>query len=199
MSDPLNSCDFTSEVVNQLASRWPPTGSTPTPACFLDRDNTLVRDDGYVHRPEDLELLPGVVDGLRLLRNAGWLIFVVTNQAGVAKGHFEISAVDAFHSALKTKLAESGLGVDEIRFCPHHPKGIIPEFTRECEARKPRPGMLDALVKKWNVDRTRSYVLGDQLSDVSAAESAGMRGILVSSGGLKDSVAKFLLSDMNHN
>lgn len=167
----------------------------PPPALFLDRDNTLVKDTGYVHRPADLELLPGVGAALARMHEAGWKIFVVSNQAGVAKGHFTVADAYAFNEALAAEVGRLGVPLDEIRFCPHHPQGTVPEFRQECPSRKPLPGMLESITRAWTVDRGRSVMIGDQDTDVQAGVAAGMRGILGEPGHLDSIVSRVLSAD----
>jgi len=171
-----------------------PTGAG-VPAFFLDRDNTLVPDHGYVHRPEELELLPGVDAALMRMRDAGWRIFVVTNQAGVAKGRFALDDAWAFNEALVSEVWRDGVRIDEIRFCPHHPDGTVAEYRKHCESRKPRPGMLLEMARTWGIDPSRAVMIGDQATDVEAGVAAGMSGLLATPGGLGPIVDRVLFED----
>lgn len=162
------------------------------PAVFFDRDNTLIRDKGYTFRNEDLQWLPGVPQMIKKLNDANVLVFVVTNQAGVAKGHYDEPAIRAFHSHLASKLAEVGAHVDAWRYCPHHAEGTVAAYKKECDWRKPGPGMLLDLLRKWPVDAARSLVIGDQEHDVLAGQRAGLPARLAAPGGAVQEVDSFL-------
>lgn len=188
----MSPCEYSQ--IPQGPERQVPVGSA-LPAVFFDRDNTLVKDTGYVHRLGDLELLPGVDTALMRMHDEGWRIFVVSNQAGVAKGHFTVADAFAFNEALAAEVGRLGVSIDEIRFCPHHPQGTIPGFRKDCLSRKPLPGMLEAIMRDWKVDMSRSVMIGDRDSDVEAGLAAGVRGILAYPGDLDAIVSKVLSAD----
>ncbi|MEY3027179.1 MAG: D-glycero-beta-D-manno-heptose,7-bisphosphate 7-phosphatase [Planctomycetota bacterium] len=153
------------------------------PAIFLDRDGTLVPDDANAGVPARLTLLDGVAPSLRRLRDAGFRLVVATNQGGVAHGRFTEREVDAFHTRLSELLDEqTGVErtIERFYYCPFHPKGLIPEYTREHPWRKPRPGMLLQAAQDLELELERSWMIGDSPRDIAAGRSAGMRTILVS-------------------
>lgn len=154
------------------------------PAVFFDRDGVLNHDTGYTHRIEDLRWIDGAVDAIRLCNESGWLVFVITNQSGVARGYYDEAAVGRFHDAMRTDLATRGARIDDIRYCPHHPAGSVPGYDRDCGCRKPAPGMLLDLMAAWPVDRARSVVIGDRTSDLEAGRAAGLRASLFQGGNL---------------
>jgi D-glycero-D-manno-heptose 1,7-bisphosphate phosphatase len=151
-------------------------------AVFLDRDGVLNDDKGYVGEIERFEWLPGAIEGVKRINDLGLFAFVVTNQAGVARGFFDEAAVAAVHAALSRDLARAGAHIDDFRYCPFHPDGTVPAYTRVSDWRKPEPGMLLDLLSRWPVDISRSVMIGDKQSDVIAAERAGVRGYLLAPG-----------------
>jgi len=153
------------------------------PAAFLDRDGVINEERGYVHRVEDLVLLPGVIEGLSALQRAGYVLVVVTNQAGIARGYYSTSQYEAFTSHMTKQLAAQGIQLDAVYHCPHHPDGIADESRLDCECRKPRPGMLRRAAVELDLDLARSVMIGDKRSDVEAGRAAGVRLVaLVQSG-----------------
>lgn len=151
-------------------------------AIFLDRDGTLNKDTGYLIDFEQFELLPGVEEALRIFQDLGYRLFVASNQSGVARGYFTYAAVEALHEKIILHLAAKGIRIEEIAFCPHHVDGKVPEFTRDCDCRKPKPGMLLRLGKKHDLDLKRSYMVGDKSSDAETGISAGASGIWLKEG-----------------
>lgn len=154
------------------------------PAVFFDRDGVLNVDTGYAHRPEELRWIEGAMEAVRLCNAAGWFVFVVTNQSGVARGYFTENAVRAFHARMQDDLRRLGARVDAFAYCPHHPEGVVPELAVDCACRKPRPGMILDLLARWPVDAARSLLIGDSPRDLEAAEAAGVRGELFRGGDL---------------
>lgn len=153
-----------------------------SPAVLLDRDGTLNVDHGYIGRLDLLTLYPYSVEALRVLQQAGFRLVVVTNQAGVARGMFDEAFVQESHEWLRRQCAAGGVHLDGIYHCPHHPDGTVPEYTRVCECRKPRPGMALQAARDLDLDLSRSYVIGDKWLDVGLANNAGAAGILVRTG-----------------
>jgi D-glycero-D-manno-heptose 1,7-bisphosphate phosphatase len=162
------------------------------PAVFLDRDGTLNEDFGYVHRFEDFRWLPGAKDAIRRLNAAGVYVFVVTNQSGVARGLFEEDAVTVLHAGMLEDLRKLGAGIDDFRYCPHHPDVGIDPYRRICACRKPAPGMILDLIAHWPVDPARSVMVGDKAIDVEAGRTAGITAEMVRSGELEGFVDRFL-------
>ncbi|HEX4104750.1 MAG TPA: HAD family hydrolase [Rhizomicrobium sp.] len=159
------------------------------PAAFFDRDGVINRDHGYVGSPDRFELTEGAAPAIRLCRDAGYLVFVITNQAGVAHGHFEEKDVKALHDHMRALLAADGATLDDIRYCPHHPDAKRPAYRQACSCRKPEPGMILGLAKVWSVDLAHSFLIGDQESDLEAAARAHMQGFLYREGPLDRFVA----------
>ncbi len=152
------------------------------PAIFLDRDGTLNVDVGYMHRMDQLELYPWTADALRLLKRAGYLLVVVTNQAGIARGMIAPGFIAEAHAEMRRRLQQGGADLDALYFCPHHPDGSVKELAVECRCRKPAPGMVEDAVRDLQIDVSRSWVVGDKWLDVQLGHAAGARSILVRTG-----------------
>jgi D-glycero-D-manno-heptose 1,7-bisphosphate phosphatase len=151
-------------------------------AVFLDRDGTINVEKEYLHRPEDFEFIPGAPEAIRLFREAGFLVVVVTNQAGVARAYYDESAVELLHSHMAELLATEGTGVDAIYYCPHHPDFPEGDSPMECSCRKPEPGMLLQASSDLGIELSGSWMIGDKLADVEAGLAAGCRSALVLTG-----------------
>ncbi len=151
-------------------------------AVFLDRDGTLVHSRHYPSRPEDLRLYEGIDPALRNLQQAGFRLVVVTNQAGIARGYFTEADLQRMHEHLAMQLAQLGVRLDGIYYCPHHPAGVIPELSVHCDCRKPQPGMLLQAAADLDLDLHSSWFVGDILDDIEAGKRAGCRTILVDLG-----------------
>ena len=162
---------------------------TRRPAVFFDRDGVLNTDLHYVHRPDQVEWMPQAIEALRLCNDHGWFVFVVTNQAGVAHGYYEESAILALHGWMSKEFAQRGAHVDEFEYCPHHPEGRVERYRKVCDRRKPGGGMLRDLLGRWNVDAARSFLVGNMPHDLEAARAAGIEGHLYEGGNLRDFVA----------
>jgi len=144
------------------------------PAAFLDRDGTLNHDAGYTHKPDEFQWIDGAKEAIRALNDAGYLVFVVTNQAGIARGYYPAKAVHDLHEWMQIELRKEGAHIDDLRFCPHHPEGEIPQLAIRCACRKPETGMLDSLIEQWHPALESSFMLGDSEKDAQAGRSAGI-------------------------
>lgn len=149
---------------------------------FLDRDGTINVEVNYLHRPEDLVLLPGVPEAVRLLNEAGFRVAVVTNQAGVARGYYGEEDVMRLHEYLNRLLETQGAHIDDFYYCPHHPEHGIGKYKTDCRCRKPGTGMFEAADRDCPVERARSFMVGDKLIDTLAGHNFGLRSILVGTG-----------------
>jgi D,D-heptose 1,7-bisphosphate phosphatase len=148
-------------------------------AIFLDRDDTIVDDPGYISKPEQLRLLPGVIDALKRLRLLGYRLYIVTNQSGVARGMISEDDLAVIHNKLLSMLDAGGVKIEKIYYCPFHPEGIIEEYKKESYLRKPNPGMLFTARDEIGIDLEASWMIGDSFRDVSAGKAAGCRTILL--------------------
>lgn len=149
------------------------------PAVFIDRDGTLNVEKKYLYRFEDWEWIPGAIEAVRKFNTAGFLVIVVSNQAGVARGLYLESDVVSLHARVDEELAKAGARIDAYYFCPHHPEH---GEGNDCACRKPLPGMLMQAKAEWNIDFARSWMIGDKLIDIQAGQAAGIRSILVATG-----------------
>ena len=164
------------------------------PAVFLDRDGVINQDNGYVHRPEDFEWMPGAKLAIKRLNDAGYLVFVTTNQAGVARGYYSEAAVNALHAWLQNELHVAGAHVDAFYFCPHHVDAVLPQYKKDCCCRKPNPGMLQRALQEWDVDISRSFLIGDKASDLQAAEALDIPAHLYEGSPLDEFCTDILVS-----
>ena len=146
------------------------------PALFLDRDGVINLDHGYVHRWESLQMVTGVAETIAAFNDAGWFVFVVTNQAGVARGLYDEGAIAVLHDQIRDWLAARGAHVDAFYYCPYHPDAAIEAYRLDHPDRKPRPGMLLRAMEEWPVIRQRSFMVGDKETDLAAAAAAGIAG-----------------------
>ena len=154
----------------------------PQPAVFLDRDGTLNEDAGYLERIERLRLFPWSLEAVRLLRQAGYAVVVVTNQTGVGRGMLREEFVGETLDYLQTRLGAIGQRLDGHYCCPHDPHAPLEAYRRACDCRKPRPGMVLQAARDLDLDLSRSVAVGDKWSDVALARNTGMRGVLVRTG-----------------
>lgn len=146
-------------------------------AVFFDRDGTLCRDLVYLSDPDRLELLPGVADALRRLQAADYLLIIVTNQSGIARGYLTEVTLARIHDRLRDLLGDYGIRITAIYHCPHLPDGSLPEYRQSCSCRKPEPGMLLRAAREHGIDLARSFMIGDKLSDIQAGRRAGCRSL----------------------
>lgn len=151
-------------------------------AVFLDKDGTIVRDVSYNADPDKIELLPGVGTGLRALQKEGYRLIVITNQSGIARGYFSIEQFKTARGRLEELLADEGVRLEDLFYCPHYPAGIIAEFAQTCLCRKPRPGMIFEAARKHSIDLPHSWMIGDILHDIEAGYKAGCKTILIDNG-----------------
>jgi D-glycero-D-manno-heptose 1,7-bisphosphate phosphatase len=149
------------------------------PATFYDRDGVLNHDDGYTHKIEGFRWIDGAMAGVKACNDAGRYVFVVSNQAGVARGFYGEEDVRRLHDWMNDELRKIGAHVDEFRYCPHHPDGVVAEYARRCDCRKPEPGMIMVLLEKWPVDLNHSCLYGDKETDMDAAKRVDLDGIMV--------------------
>lgn len=154
------------------------------PAAFLDRDGVLNVDKGYVHRPEDFIWIEGAKEAVKYLNDCGYLVIVVTNQAGVARGYYKEEVVNNLHVWMNEELAKIGAHIDAFYYCPHHPKAGNNHYTMKCDCRKPAPGMLLRAIQDWHIDRVNSFMLGDKEKDLITATAAGIEGYIFKAGNL---------------
>ena len=125
-------------------------------AVFLDRDGTINVDKNYLYRVEDFEFLPGVIEGLKAFQKAGYLLIVITNQSGIARGYYSERDYEILTDYMRNELQKKGVFLTDVLYCPHHPDGIIPKYRINCECRKPKLGLFYQAINKWNIDIDKS-------------------------------------------
>lgn len=164
------------------------------PAAFLDRDGVLIHDCGYPHRPDQLQMMEGAAKAVKRLNDAGFVTVIVTNQSGVARGYFSEDTMHSFHDLLLNALTKDGARIDAVYHCPFHEKAVDQKyFHPDHPERKPNPGMLLRAAKDLDLDLSdASLMIGDNLSDIQAAERAGVRGYLFKGGNLDEFIAGIL-------
>lgn len=151
-------------------------------AVFLDRDGTINIEKNYLHRVADFEFIPGAPEAIARLNAAGFLVIVVTNQAGIGRGYYGVDEVNLLHDHLQKEIARYGATVDGFFICPHHPTEGVGNFRTLCSCRKGEPGMLYEARDQFDIDLAESYMVGDKISDVEAGLKAGCQCILVLTG-----------------
>jgi D-glycero-D-manno-heptose 1,7-bisphosphate phosphatase len=156
-------------------------------AVFLDRDGTVIEDVGYLADPDAVRLVPGAGEAIAALNKAGYLVVVVSNQSGIARGLVREEDVEAQHARLGQLLREFGAEINSFYYCPHHINGVVAKFALECDCRKPRPGLLLRAAYEWKIDLRASFMVGDKWSDIAAGQSVGCKSILVCAMGVPGS------------
>ena len=160
----------------------------PNKAIFFDRDGTLNVDVHYLHDPADFVWIEGAIAAIRWANEHGYLVIVVTNQSGIARGYYDEDAVRHLHDWMNAELAAHGAHIDAFYYCPHHTEGSVSAYVKQCDCRKPAPGMLLRAIAEHEIAPAVSFLFGDAASDVTAAEAAGVRGVHYAGGSLLDCV-----------
>jgi D-glycero-D-manno-heptose 1,7-bisphosphate phosphatase len=161
-------------------------------AVIFDRDGVLNKDVGYAYRPDQIEWVEGAIAAVKAVNDAGLYAFVATNQSGVARGLYTEADVQALHAWMNAELAKHGAHIDAFAYCPHHVDGTVAGYGVECNFRKPGPGMILSLLRRFPVDPARAVMIGDNESDVAAAEAAGIVGVRFRGGSLVEALADCL-------
>jgi D-glycero-D-manno-heptose 1,7-bisphosphate phosphatase len=151
-------------------------------AVFIDRDGTLIKDIPYNADTSLIEFLPNAIEALARLKRNNFLLIIISNQSGIAKGIFTIDALKEMHKVVRQTLSNFNVQLDGIYFCPHHPDGKIKEYSIECDCRKPMPGLILKAADEHNIDVGNSWMVGDILNDVEAGNAAGCRTIFLHNG-----------------
>ena len=154
------------------------------PAVFFDRDGVLNEDSGYVFEISKLKWIDGAREAIKIANDAGYFVFVITNQSGVARGLYEEIQIEELHRWMADDLLKIGAHIDAFEYCPYHPDALIDRYRQVSQRRKPAPGMINDLLDRFPVDVSRSILIGDKPSDLEAARAAGVQGYLYSNGHL---------------
>lgn len=151
-------------------------------AIFLDRDGTINIEKDYLYKIEDLEFEKNAVKALQIFKKLGYILIVITNQSGIARAYFSEEDLHKFNEGMNNILKENEAGIDEFYFCPHHPDKGIGIYKKECDCRKPNNKLIEQAIEKYNIDRSRSYMIGDKFSDIEAGIRSGLKTVLVKTG-----------------
>jgi histidinol-phosphate phosphatase family protein len=146
-------------------------------AIFFDRDDTLIRDSGYMYKLEDLDFFPETFKTLNDLQDKGYLLFIVTNQSGIGRGMYSEDDMHKFNTHMLSKLQEQGISITDLVFCPHAPED-------SCNCRKPSPKLINELCEKYHIDKSLSWMVGDKQSDIDAGAAAGLRTFKIKNNNL---------------
>ncbi|EHN70912.1 D-glycero-beta-D-manno-heptose 1,7-bisphosphate 7-phosphatase [Aliivibrio fischeri] len=153
------------------------------PAVFIDRDGVINVDRGYVHKRDDFEYIDGVFEATKKLKEMGYLLVLVTNQSGIARGMFTEDQFEILTEWMDWNFADNGVDFDGIYYCPHHPEATVEKYKEACDCRKPNPGMLVSAQRFLDIDMENSIMIGDKKEDMMAAQAAGVgTRILVRTG-----------------
>jgi D-glycero-D-manno-heptose 1,7-bisphosphate phosphatase len=151
-------------------------------AVFVDRDGTINVEKGHVHKIEDFELIPGSVEALKLLTQHGIKIYIITNQAGIAKGYYTEADFYKLTDFMTDQFHKKGIKLEKVLYCPHHPEGIIPEYSINCNCRKPDIGLVNNILKQEGFQPSEVALIGDKNSDIEVGHKLGIRTYLVLTG-----------------
>jgi len=157
---------------------------------FLDRDGNINVEVDYLHKVEDFKFIPGAKEAIKIFKNLGYMVVVVTNQSGVARGYYNEASVEKLHEYLQKEVEQVGGHIDGFYYCPHHPEKGIGSYKQNCNCRKPEPGMFYNAKKDLDIDFSTSIMVGDKISDVKGGINLGMRSILVKTGHGVEEVSK---------
>lgn len=161
-------------------------------AAFFDRDGVLNVDKSYLYKIEDLEWIDGAKEALSYLTQQGYIVFVVTNQSGIARGYYTVDDMNKLHDFMAQQVAAAGGKIEKFYYCPHLPEGKIAEYAVECDCRKPKPGLILRAFEEYDIDKDAAFLIGDKPRDVESAEAAGIKGYLFSGGNLLNFVKEIV-------
>lgn len=150
-------------------------------AIFLDRDGTINVDKAYLSKIEGFAYLPGVIEGLRLLQEAGFILIIITNQSGIARGYYTEADFQKINEWMLRDLAEKGIEISKVYYCPHHQMAALEKYRIECDCRKPKLGMYKKAIEEFDIDLSQSFAIGDKIRDSAICEKTACRGFLISS------------------
>ena len=166
-------------------------------AIFLDRDGTINVDKGYVYKIEDFEFIPGAIEALRMLQNKGYLLIVITNQSGIARGYYSESDFQKLNSYMVSELKKEGVVISDVLYCPHLPDAPIAAYRKDCDCRKPKLGLFEKAIQKWDIDLSKSYAVGDKERDLSICLNSNCKGILLKNNKKGYLSSKYFFSSKN--
>jgi D,D-heptose 1,7-bisphosphate phosphatase len=152
-------------------------------AVFLDRDGVINKEVNYLHKKEDFQFTENCIEALKILQSHGYLLFIITNQAGIGRGYYSEQDFEQLTQWMLGVLNKNGVKINDVKFCPHHPEHGLGKYKTQCSCRKPEIGMLTPLIEQYNIDVNNSILVGDKISDITAGKNANISSlILVESG-----------------
>jgi len=151
-------------------------------AVFLDRDGTIIEDTGYISSPEQVKFIPGAIEAIKMLKDAGYKVVIISNQAGVARGLITEDMLQTIDKTLHKWILNGGTHLDGAYYCPHHPEHGVYPYRQVCECRKPHTGLIKRAQRDLDIDLSRSFMIGDKATDVEAGKRAGVKSIFVLTG-----------------
>jgi D-glycero-D-manno-heptose 1,7-bisphosphate phosphatase len=151
-------------------------------AVFLDRDGTIIEDSGYINSPDQIKFIPGSIEAIKQLNQAGYKVVIISNQAGVARGLLSENMLQTIDKLIHRQVLSGGGHIDASYYCPHHPEHGAYPYKQVCECRKPHPGLIKRAVRDKNLELSGSFMVGDKSSDVETGKSAGVQTVFVRTG-----------------
>jgi len=167
------------------------------PAVFFDRDGVLNIDHGYTYRQQDFEWMPGALAAIKYFNDQQYLVFVITNQSGIGRGYYTEEDMFGLHKFMSEQLSKQGAHIDAFYHCPHHPDAQEKPYRKICNCRKPAPGLIEQAFGEWDIEQQQSFLIGDKLSDLQAAEAAHIPGYLFQGGNLYEFVRTLKIVKQN--
>lgn len=160
-------------------------------AAFLDRDGVINIEKNYLFRIEDFELVPGVINLLRTLQNNGFLLIIITNQSGIARGYYSEEDYQKLTDWMIGMLSDNGISITATYYCPHHPEAIVEKYKKKCDCRKPGTALFLQAIREYNIDLNNSIVIGDNMRDCEICKTSNCKGFLISN--------QYSIADVNKN
>lgn len=167
-------------------------------AIFLDRDGTINVEKHYLYKIEDFEFLPGVIEALKKLQEAGFLLIIITNQSGIGRGLYTEKNFEILNSWMVSYLKNQGITITSVYYCPHLPDAVIPKYRKECNCRKPKLGMFFRAINDYNIDIGLSYAIGDKIRDCAISNSTACKGFLIGNNEKDEIICKVKKGEMRN-
>lgn len=156
--------------------------SEKSKAVFLDRDGTLIEDSGYISSPDQVKFIPGAIEAVRQLNEAGYKVIIISNQAGIARGLLSENMLQTIDKTVHRQVLSGGGHIDASYYCPHHPEHGVYPYKQDCECRKPHPGLIKRAVRDQSLELNGSFMIGDKSSDIETGKRAGVKTVFVRTG-----------------
>ena len=148
-------------------------------AIFMDRDGTINKDTGYLYEVQKFEFLPGVIEALKIFQKMNYWLYIITNQSGIARGYYTENDYSIITQYMLDCLREYGIEIKEVLYCPHHPHATVERYKKKCNCRKPKTGLFEKIQEKWDIDFSKSYAIGDKISDCEICLYTECRGYVL--------------------